>query len=1096
MIKSFLKYLFCVILLLQESTISILLAQSFPIEFYNLQTENGLPNNYINDICEDSLGFIWIGTTNGLCRYDSKEGFTLFNTKNNIIPELKSKNIRTLFADSKNQLWIGTTLGGLTKYNYEKDIWINYINDTQDSSSISNNEILSIEEDSKGRIWIGTENGLNLYNAETDNFYRWKAIENNHNCIPNNAVLDITEDKNGFIWVGTWDGGLSLILNSDSNNPATFSFRTFELSENLASTNVWKIFIENDTSIWVGTHGAGLFAIDVPNNASNNPNKQDWNINYLNFNKNNNHSISSPTFQDMLIDKNQNFWIGTANGLLLLNKENSYKSKRNYNFTNLNIDKPNTISLTDNMINKIFQSKNGIIWIGSQNGISQLSSQNKHIEINEIDQFKSIKDVCKNFVAKNNSIWFTTLSNDLYQIQNDFDKISKLSLHQFQDTKLYAICDGKENNLYIATNKGFVEYDIKTNSATEFLIPALSNKSNIEIIPRNIFISSDNVIYISTEYGLISFDMATKKSKLYVKRNADQYSISDNSINQVFEDSRNNIWVATFNGLNKIVRTENDSVIFKQFKNGVENNPVNLPSNQITALEEINNKLYIGTTSGITYLDLQTDHIPKAESLLSTDYVISIEKEKNNLWYSTINGIKCLNTETKSIGKYGKYDGIGDTTFKLMNSSKTKNGTIHFGSQFGIASINPKLSTKLLPAPKTYITAAKTISSKNEKQTNLINKDQLVLPHNNYYLELKYVGLCYERIGNTQFAYKLDGLDEDWFYTNKNISAVYTNLKAGDYTFKVKSANYQGNWTKTPAEIKIIKKPSILEMKWFQILGFILSAGLFWLIIKLYTRNIQRRNEDLNRFNKSLNEEIKERLKIEKDLLQSNQDLQQFAYSASHDLQEPLRNIGNAVGLLQKKNQFDKDSNEYVSIAVEGVKRMSSLIQNLLQYASTGSTDLIVEETDIKVLVKEKIKDLQTLITEKRAEINIKDLPIIYCESNQIGVVFYNLITNALKFNNKEKPIIEIGVSEKGTNNKIQFYVKDNGLGIPPEYQNRIFNMFTRLENKRDYEGTGIGLTLCQKIITKHNGMIWVSSIPNQGSTFFFTIDNNLRKNN
>jgi len=224
--------------------------------------------------------------------------------------------------------------------------------------------------------------------------------------------------------------------------------------------------------------------------------------------------------------------------------------------------------------------------------------------------------------------------------------------------------------------------------------------------------------------------------------------------------------------------------------------------------------------------------------------------------------------------------------------------------------------------------------------------------------------------------------------------------------------------------------------------------------------------------------------------MNTNKDLQQFAYGASHDLQEPLRNIGNAVGLLKRKNEFDDQSNEFVEIAVDGVKRMSSLIENLLNYAKSGSQSVSIENVDLNKIVEDKLQDLSQMIASRNANVMVQNLPTIACEVHQIGIVFYNLINNGIKFNKSENPKVTISCKEEV--NKWLFIVKDNGIGIPKDYQNKIFSIFTRLENKRDYEGTGIGLSLCQKIVTRHNGSIWIKSIEGEGSTFYFTISKNL----
>ena len=252
---------------------------------------------------------------------------------------------------------------------------------------------------------------------------------------------------------------------------------------------------------------------------------------------------------------------------------------------------------------------------------------------------------------------------------------------------------------------------------------------------------------------------------------------------------------------------------------------------------------------------------------------------------------------------------------------------------------------------------------------------------------------------------------------------------------------------------------------------------------------------------KQLNEKLEQTVKIRTvdlrqtndDLRRSNHDLEQFAYIASHDLQEPLRMVGNFVQLLERQYQdkIDKEGKEYIGYIVDGVTRMSKLIQNLLKYSRVGRKESILRLVKLDRIVEAKLFGLQHKIKETGAKIIVENIPKeIYCEPDQIGMVFYNLITNAIKFT-AQQPEIEIGFKEK--DDVYLFYVKDNGIGIEQVYDTKVFEIFKRLHRREDYEGTGIGLALCKKIIARHGGNIWFESEPNKGTIFYFTISKSLK---
>ena len=255
--------------------------------------------------------------------------------------------------------------------------------------------------------------------------------------------------------------------------------------------------------------------------------------------------------------------------------------------------------------------------------------------------------------------------------------------------------------------------------------------------------------------------------------------------------------------------------------------------------------------------------------------------------------------------------------------------------------------------------------------------------------------------------------------------------------------------------------------------------------------------EKLTHHNKALEEEIERRMvhqkEINLELQRSNIDLQQFAYVASHDLQEPLRMIGNFIQLLEKKygDKMEDDGRQFISFAVDGVNRMSKLIENLLEFSQVGHQALDFETADLNEIVNNKVLDLYQRIIEKKACIDMHLLPeSISCVPEQLGVVFYNLIGNAIKFNESLHPRIIVTNQERKED--WLFTVRDNGIGINADYNDKIFQIFQRLHRREAYEGTGIGLSLCKRIINRHKGKIWFESEKGEGTTFYFTISKSL----
>jgi len=1093
---------------------TILLAQTANIRFSNIKKEDGLPNHTVHAITKDNLGFIWIATEDGLCRYDGVGKMKVYFKNPTDTSKLQSSNIRTLYTDSQDNLWIGTRLGGLTRLNQSTGKWTTYLHQAQNPKSISNNEILSITEDRQGRIWVGTENGLNIFDPATESFTTFLMDRDNPTALQSTAILDITEDENGDIWIGTWAGGLYLFL-PDESDLALSQFKQMLPDSNGASHNVWKILQDQQKRYWIGTHEGGLYLMQLPKNRSTEIGKQDWQPTFHKYimDSATPFQLSNNAVFDILQDKTGNIWIGTAKGLNFLEASSlpsehfliPTEEKPELKFHVYYADLVNTNSLVDNVVNTLFQDEQELIWIGTLRGISQYNCQNHQFII---DQYKNFDDLSSSHnilqVTNKGTILLGTLSNGLvqYDLQSKSTEPVLPEINLFLKNKpITYLYSPSESDLYLGTNKGIVFVDLKTQKFETYPIPDSIKENIFEFHIKCMYRDEQKHLWVGTALGLFVIDPATGQYIQFAHDPLNANSISDNSINSILYDKQGFLWIATYNGLNRFKAKGLDYQDLKtvQFERFVVKDYF---SNRVTAIEEVKDKLFIGTTSGFFAYDQVTKKFIDYTTDGSKFWIKSIEQTREgNLWASTQEGIFYFNTRTKNFNIFGNKDGLASISFRHGSSFKDKEGYIYFGSKKGLVRLHPDRIKRNEVPPPVYITDIKRMNFEGESYKNTINQEQISLAYDDYYLAINFAALNYNRPEKNKFAYKLEGFEENWSYTSLTTPVTYTNLQPGEYTFKVKAANNDGYWNEEAATIKIIKKPAFWETNAFYLSLFLLFSTILFLGFQFYSKYLYKHYHKIELYNQKLNKEIEERQRVEKilqakntELMRSNNDLEQFAYIASHDLQAPLRTISSFSMLLERSlpAKMTLREQEFFHFITDSVGNMQALVDDLLTFSRVNSQKLKIQAINPAKLVDNILLELDSTLKETKARIMLSNFPeLISADKIKLKQLLQNLITNGIKFSKPGViPTVQITCKEK--KDYWQFEVQDNGIGISKEFNDKIFKLFQRLHTSSEYKGTGIGLTLCKKIVEQHDGEIIVDSALGEGSNFIFTISRSL----
>lgn len=1108
------------------------------ITFESFDIESGLSASAVSQSIKDKKGFLWIATNNGLNRFDGSN-FQVFKHEEDNPNSLSGNNIRALFEDSKGNIWIGTLRNGLNRYDYQAGTFQQYLHDENNANSISSNEILCIYEDKNGQLWVGTEKGLNLFDEKTETFTQFLSNENNVDAISANAVLTIAEDNRGWLWVGTWAGGLNLVI--PTNNKKEFKFRAIKMEMDyptyLASNHVWDMFLDNKGRFWQASFNGGL-SLMLPNDNEDMNTFQPQFIHYLdNSYPNDKHNLTSNLGFVLEQAEDGAIWLGTSLGINIFYPDkyfgdlskvrpNDRNTVPKVAFTKL---KHNVFSLDDlpnDDVRDILVDERGILWVSSSGGLSkydQNSNRFKHyLKVSEglpINITSIVEEDEKHVWVSTNTgqgllkYNLETATYISYQHQpNNPNSISSNSISTITKTS--------EDTIWLATNKGLELFLPKQNRFIPFALKDKDGNPFLLDYVDYIFRDSKNRYWLCTNVGIVLFNQKNGRATIFDQNEGKDFKLPNSDVNTMIEDDEGNLWVTSYGGLFRI--TDNNGKFQLKIYENESSNPKSICSNRTSVLCIRNGELWIGTEDGLAKYNKKTDdfdNITSGDGLKNPLILGLLVDNDNQLWASSRQGLFSIDMKTKNIRFFDEKDGLQSNTFSYYCAHKGKSNRLYFGGVHGFnAFYGENIVLNKIPPP-VFITDFKVFNESKYLGQEITSIDKIRLSYQENYFSIHFSALNFTQSNENQYAYMLEGFDKDWIYSGQRNFANYTNLDGGTYTFKVKAANNDGFWNEAGQEIKIIVEAPYWKQKWFGVLIILSILGIsffiyWWRItrverkkelleaeVKARTQEIEKLANQLKEQNLHLEEKVEERTRaIEKanlELQRSNQDLEQFAYAASHDLQEPLRTVGNFVQLLKRRyaSKLDDSGRDYIDFTVDGVKRMSVLIKALLEYSRVGRADVSFEAANLEEIIQNKIADLSVLITEKNAKVEAKDLPTsIYCEPTQLGLVFYNLMSNALKFNESKMPRVEARL-EKETPSHYIFAVQDNGIGIEEEYQEKIFEVFKRLHNRDQYEGTGVGLASCRRIILRHEGKIWLESEIGTGTTFYFSVSKRLKHN-
>lgn len=999
-----------------------------------------ISDNYIWSLFEDEQGVLWIGTANGgLNRYDrNTERFEHFSLNPEQPDSLSDKGVRSIYQDSAGTLWIGTNEGGLNRFDAQAGSFQHWQHQPDDVDSISDNRVYAMVEGTRGQLWLATAKGINRFDIKRQHFTRFTHDPRDSNSLAHDRVRSLVKDERGRLWFGTDGGGLHRF------DTKTESFERFAHipgdNSSLGNDFINALYQENADTLWVGTWGGGLNRFDIATGRFSR---------YENDPSNSN-SLSANLVYSLYKDNKGVLWVGTSGGGV-----NKFDT-RTANFGHVRHERTEQGSLSENNVRALLQDSKGTLWVGTRGG-----------GLNRLDK------------GSDNFIHYNHVPGDSNSLSNG---------------QIYTLFEDSLGFIWVGTAAGLNRFDSNTGRFTLYAKTNGQNSISDNRI-KHIIEDGPGILWIATHGGgLNRFDSNTGRFEVFRHQRHQPGSLSHDIVTRLLIDGKGVLWVATLGG--GLNRFDRNTRLFEHFRHD-PNEVASLSHDRVFTLhEDVNGNLWAGTARGLNKLLVAQNRFKRflPKDGLAGDVVLAIlEDNRGHLWVSGNNGLSRLNNIKQTFRTFDANDGLQSNEFNLNAAFKTPEGELLFGGINGFNRFSPESIVEDTVLPPVHITGfllsnkpvPVNIESKDntaftlEKAINAL--DELKLTHKQTLVTFEFAALDYANPLKNRYAYRLEGYDEDWIATDASRRfATYTRLDPGQYVFHVKASNKDGYWNEQGKRLAVLVLPPWYKTWQAYIAYVLLVVGSIVLFFRYRTRALVKRAEQLEK-------KVKQRTETINQLMEQKHRM--FA-NVSHEFKTPLTLILNPIESMAKDPAAAPFARKLSMIRRNG-QRLLRMVEQLLELSKLENrpSEQQFNYYSLADTLGSLLTSYQPLMDSKQLTLHhetYKDV-VLHLTTDSLEMILSNLISNAVKYTPTGGRIV---VMVKADDKKVLVAVSDSGIGIDLKDQEIIFNRFTRANESHDeaIPGAGIGLALVKELVEVNRGSIGLVSQPGKGSTFTVTL--------
>jgi signal transduction histidine kinase/ligand-binding sensor domain-containing protein len=1050
--------------------ISAAWGQTVDLRFVGFRQNSRLSSVYVNKIEQDKLGFIWIGAANGLQRFDGSEfEYYLTNEQNSF--GIEESGIQDLFADLNGDMWISLN-SKLCRYSYTNDS-ISVIADELSSGGMSSAHVTGLMQGSDSTLYVSESDAVYRFNYTKQTFKKVFAISDG-------AVSAMCFDGRDNIWMSPDSGNKLYVFNPESKE-----YAVVEVPDGLLKAKSITDIIFHKQKIWIATDGAGIIqhnlqtgkfkSYDLDNEYAYNVRQlyvdRDsflWMVDFSGLklyvedrdffqgyypNDEQEYSISS-NVAGIFQDRDKNYWTNYYPGGVDFSSQ-----PRGFVRFDTNVNSP--FCLTENNVSAITEDKYGNLYMGNPfNGIDVFkwiegrTVTYKHDPGNPNSLGKG--GVHELFTDSKSRIWVGTYWGGLQQFDYENDtfinyRANTNNPNSIAANDVRAVDEDYAGALWVCVHgKGVDRFNPASGTFSHY---NSENSGLANDYTFDVTCTSDSAVWVATSWGLSVLRNGQDEFVNYQYSASDDSSISSNSVVTVFEDRKKRIWVGTPNGLNQYL-PESDN--FKRITAGF--NDVNIVS--------------------IT------------------------DDDRGNLWMGTQQGLVCYNPDSGQIINLTKDDGLTSNNFVQRAVFFNGKSTLFFGTLHGITYFNYNNINLDIKEPDVFITDVK-IYNESQKPYNSDVLDKSIeidsvlnFNYDDDVISFTYSALKYTNTDNIRFAYYLEGFEDEWNYVGNRRTATYTNLKPGNYTFRVKATAGAGTWSSDGQSVHLVVAPPWWYTWWFiSFLAFTVIA-IVVAVVKIRERSLTRQNLLLEKNVQNRTKEILKKNELleeqKKELEEANKMKMRFFKIIAHDLRSPLSSMIQLVSLLKERTAgFDIENGKLINIIDGTANNMYHMLEEMMIWGNSEaeSYNFNKEEVDLKDAVEYSFQLLADLSEVKQVGLkhDVSDKVFVYTDLSALRIILRNILSNAIKFS-YPKSEITVTANEKGED--VIICIADQGMGMTKTKANRIFEKYNNKSEKgtSGEHGTGLGLLIVKEIIDKLEAQIWVETELGHGTSFYIKL--------